>query len=228
MSRATEMHGFLPDDYVELRMQRRTNILWALIFLIVAGGIGWAYFIAQNKIRTAQDINASVTRDFSAAAKPIAQFQQMQEEQQRLNQKAELVGSLIERVNRSNILAELTNALPAGVYLSDFDLLGKADSNLAGAKTAFDRAKAAGAAKPIIYGVTIRLVGFAASDKHVADYMTNLEKSPLFAAVDFVETKEVAYKELKVRSFELELTLDPSADSRSLAQARADKASQSK
>ena len=70
MSRATEMQGFLPDDYVELRTQRRTNILWALIFLIVAGGIGWAYFIAQNKVMKAEEYNAAVNRDYAAAAKP--------------------------------------------------------------------------------------------------------------------------------------------------------------
>ena len=151
MSRATEMQGFLPDDYVELRTQRRTNILWALVFLVVAGSIGWAYMIAQKKVQMAQEMNRRISEEFAAQSKPIELFKSLQEEQKKLNQKAELVGSLGERVNRSNILAELTNRLPTGVYLVDFSLDGRkrADGN----KTAFDRAVTAGQPKPILYDV---------------------------------------------------------------------------
>lgn len=216
MSRATEMHGFLPDDYVELRTQRRTNILWALIFLIVAGGIGWAYFIAQNKVQKALELNTAVNNEYAAAAKPIAQFQQMQEEQQRLNQKAELVGSLVERVNRSNILAELTNSLPRGTYLTDIDLQGRTQTDASANKTLYERAKAAGIPKPIIYNVTVKVNGWALIDTQVADYIANLKKSPLLSEVNFVETKDAVVGEARLRAFELELVLDPAADSRTL------------
>lgn len=228
MSRATEMHGFLPDDYVELRMQRRTNILWALIFLIVAGGIGSAYFIAQNKIRNAEQVNKEVSDAFIGAKQAIEQFQNMQTEQQRLNQKAELVGSLIERVNRSNILAELTNARPPGVYLNDFDLVAKIQSDPNVAKMAIDRAKAAGAPKPILYTVSLRVSAYAAKDIQASQYVTNLQRSPLFASVDFVDSKEVTYREAKVRLFTLEITLDPAADSRALAVTKTTSAGESR
>jgi len=218
MSRATQMHGFLPEDYVELKAQRRTNILWALIFLIVAGGIGWAYFIAQSKVQKARALNAEVSAEFAAAAEPIAQFKTMQEEQQRLNQRAELVGSLIERVNRSFILAQLTNSLPKNVYLSEFDLQGKPQVDAAKAKTAYDRAKAAGAPKPIIYNVTMRVKGYAFTNSQVSDYMANLEKCGLFSDVVFMQAVETTYKDMKLREFELELTLDPNVDAITLAQ----------
>lgn len=217
MSRATEMHGFLPDDYVELRTQRRTNIMWALIFLIVAGGIGWAYFIAQNKVQKAQEVNTAVKNEYAAAAKPIAQFQQMQEEQIRLNQKAELVGSLIERVNRSNILAELTNALPKGVFLTDVDLQSKAQTDPTANKTAYERAKAAGIAKPILFNSTLKVNGLAAITAQEADYESNLKKSPLFSSADLVADKDITIGEMKFRAFEIELVLDPAADSHALA-----------
>ena len=219
MSRATELHGFLPEDYVELKTQRRTNLLWALIFLIVAGGIGWAYFIAQNKIQRARDMNAEVNRQFAAAAKPIEEFKLMQAEQQRLNQKAELVGSLLERVNRSFILAQLTNCLPQSVYLSEAELNGKPETDNTQAKTAYDRAKAAGSPKPIIYNVTMKVKGLAYTNTQVSDYMSNLEKCGLFSDVVFVQAVETTYKEVKLREFQLELTLDPNADSRTAAEA---------
>ena len=216
MGRAPEMHGFLPEDYVELKAQRRTNILWAMVFLVVAGSIGWAYFIAQKKIQDAEAINADVNREFASASSAVEQFKRMQDEQQRLNSKAELVGSLVERVNRSNILAQLTNSLPRNVYLSELDLNGKPQADANQAKSAYERAKASGEVKPIIYAVTMRVRGYAFTNSQVSDYMVNLETSGLFSDVNFVQAVESTFKEVKLREFELELTLNPNADSRTI------------
>ena len=216
MSRASEMHGFLPEDYLELKAQRRTNILWALVFAIVAGSIGWAYFIAQKKIQRAEEVNSQVNREFASAASSVELFKQMQGEQQRLNLKAELVGSLVERVNRSNILAQLTNALPKNVYLSECDLNGKPQVDGSQSKTAYDRAKASGDVKPIIYAVTMKIRGYAFTNSQVSDYMANLENCGLFSDVVFMQAVESTFKEVKLREFELELTLDPNADSRNV------------
>lgn len=214
MSRASEMQGFLPDDYLELRTQRRTNILWALVFLVVAGSIGWAYMIAQKKVQQAAEINRQIKEEYAGQAKPIELFKKLQEEQNKLNTKAELVGSLGERVNRSNVLAELTNRLPAGVYLTDLTLEGKRKSDAG--KTVMDRAVAAGQAKPVLYDVTLKLRGLAYSDRQVAEYMSNLERSALIQkdGVVFELTDETIYKEVKLRLFELSVTLDPAADTR--------------
>jgi Tfp pilus assembly protein PilN len=217
------MHGFLPDDYMERKAQMRTNILWALIFLIVAAGIGAAFFIAEKKVKEAEAQNKLVSEQFAAAAKPIEQFDRLREEQQKLKRQADLAHSLVERVNRTNILAELTNSLPKGVYLVDFTLDGrrKTDDPTAG-MTSAQRAQAArsgalSAAMPILYDVTIRISGIAYTDKQVADYGDVLAKSSLFKEVNFLSTVEITYKERKLRSFELELLLDPLADSHTAA-----------
>lgn len=222
MSRAHELHGFLPDDYVELKTQRRTNVLWAMIFLVVAGGIGWAYFIAQNKVERAELENRTVNEQFAAAAKPIADFNRLQEEQQKLNRQAELAHSLVEKVNRSNLLAELTNSLPKNVYLVDLSLEGKRKQNNATiAMSAYERARAAKTAakgvsmpEPIVYDVTIRLKGLAFTDQLVVDYMNNLARSPLFEEVNFVSTEEHKYKDFELRSFVVDLVINPAADTR--------------
>lgn len=223
MSRA-HMQGFLPEDYMETKAQRRTNVLWAMIFLVVAGGIGWAYYIAQTKIQRAEDINRQVNEQYSAAAKPIEQFQKLQEEQQRLNRQAELAHSLVEKVNRSNILAELTNSLPKNVYLTDFVLNAAKRAQADVAMTAYQRAQAAkkGVAlpEPIVYDITIRLTGLAYTDTLVTEYQRNLEKSPLFKDVNFISTEATTYQDQKLRLFNFELVLNPAADTRSGAPLR--------
>lgn len=212
MSRASEMQGFLPDDYLELRTQRRTNILWALVFLVVAGSIGWAYMIAQKKVQQAQGINQQIKEEYAGQTKSIDLFKKLQDEQNKLNTKAELVGSLGERVNRSNILAELTNRLPTGVYLTDITLNGKRRSD--SGKTVTDRGAASGQAKPILYDVSMKVKGLAYTDTQMARYMSNLQNCPLFLKVQFELTDETLYKEVKLRMFELSVTLDPNADTR--------------
>lgn len=212
MSRASEMQGFLPDDYLELRTQRRTNILWALVFLVVAGSIGWAYMIAQKKVQQAQTTNQQIKEKYAGKAGSIELFKKLQEEQNKLNTKAELVGSLGERVNRSNVLAELTNRLPAGMHLTELALDGKRRSDAG--KTTADRTAQAGQAKPILYDVTLKITGLAPTDRLVAEYMSNLERSSLIKEVQFDQIDETLYKEIKLRKFELTVTLDPAADTR--------------
>lgn len=209
MSRASEMQGFLPDDYLELRMQRRTNILWALVFLVVAGSIGWAYMIAQKKIQLAETQNQRVNEEYAAQAKSIETFKSLQEEQAKLNAKAELVGSLGERVSRSNVLAELTLRLPTGVYLTDFALEGKPRTE--GGKAVI---VPVGQPKPILYDVNMTISGLAYSDTQAMRYLENLRKCPLFMNVEFEYVEETVYKEVKLRQFKLTAQIDPTADTR--------------
>jgi Tfp pilus assembly protein PilN len=218
MSRANEMHGFLPDDYIERKVQIRTNILWALIFVIVAGGIGAAFFIAQKKVKDAEVQNQEVNQRYAAASKLIEQFQRMQDEQQKLNKQAELAYSLVEKVNRSNILATLTNGLPKNTFLVDFTLDGKRKTDDSSKMTSYQRTEAAKAgvlmsAKPILYDVTMKVKGLAFNPTSVADYAGVLQSCPLFKEVNILEIKDSTYRGQKLRSFELEVVLDPTADS---------------
>ena len=212
MSRVSEIQGFLPDDYLEFRMQRRTNILWALVFLVVAGSIGWAFMIAQKKVQQAEEVNRRIKDEYAAQAKSIDLFKRLQEEQNLLNTKAELVGSLGERVNRSNILAELTNRLPMGVCLTDVTLEGKRKSDVA--RGSSERASVAGQPKTIPYDVTLKIRGLAFTNRQVAEYLSNLGESRLFREVIFDLTDETVYKEVKLRLFELTVAIDPAADTR--------------
>ena len=221
MSRASDMQGFLPDDYVELKTQRRTNVLWAAVFLIVAAGIGSAFYIAEKKIRGAETANKIANDDYAAAAKPIEQFNHMREEQEKLNKQAQITASLVEKVNRTNILAEITNCLPRGMALVDFSLDGKRRTG-GGGLTPYEKQAVAAAGKvpglpePIIYDVNMRLRGLAFNDQLVSEYMAILRKSKLFSEVSFIVTEETTYKDKKLRAFEFEIILDPTADSRQL------------
>ena len=70
----------------------------------------------------AREANDIARADKAQAARPIEQFQKLQEKQRTMAMQAELTSSLIEKVPRSFLLAEMTNSLPTGVSLVDLVL----------------------------------------------------------------------------------------------------------
>lgn len=221
--------SFLPDDYLELKTQRRTNLLWAMLFIVAAAGIGLAYYYAENRIREEEERNAQVGRQFTDAAATMAQFKQLEQTQKLLDQKAKLSGSLVENVLRTEILAELTNLLPESVALTDMTMDSKRIQKNTAPLTAVDRARlvkmtqdGAVLPDPISYEMTLKLKGLAPGDPQVAQYLKNLSDSPLFADVNLVVTEDFSEgagpdgkkAAAKLRRFEVEMMLNQQADTR--------------
>lgn len=216
--------SFLPDGYLEDKSQRRANVLWGGIFAIVAVGIGVAHYYAERNVRAEETLNKAVQAQFESSKKSLEKLQDLQKVQQELNQKVRLSGSLVEKVLRTEILAELTNQLPNAVMLTDVQLESKKIeapvqnlSALERAMLAHEREKNA-LPEPILYDVAVRLRGIASGDQLVAQYMANLAASPLFGQLRLPITRELAENEGKktstLRVFELEMMLKRSADTR--------------
>src|SRR5215469_12079106 len=118
MSAPNEL-SFLPEDYLEQKYTRRANVVCILLFLLTGGGIatGWNWMRGNNgRIETTF---AEVDTKYTDAARKIEQVKKMHEKQREVVRHAELAASLVEKVPRSNILAEITNTLPVGVSLLD-------------------------------------------------------------------------------------------------------------
>src|SRR3954471_7833693 len=117
--------SFLPDDYLERKAQRRTTIIFGVLFGLVLAGCLFATQVSKKKMRVVEQQLAAIDSEYAEAAKRIEQFQQLQTKQRQMARQAELTSSLLEKVPRSFILAEITNALPAGVSLVDFAMDSK-------------------------------------------------------------------------------------------------------
>src|SRR4030095_1547056 len=109
--------SFLPDDYLERKAQRRTNAICAILFLVVMVVIGTTFTLTERSTRDVEREHEQIEKEYTQAAKRIELMNQLHEKQRQMAQQAELAASLLERVPRSNLLADLTNALPPGVSL---------------------------------------------------------------------------------------------------------------
>src|SRR5438270_6156178 len=129
MSAAPNQLSFLPEDYLEMKTQRRTNAICASLFTVVALGVGAAFYLTERMVSTVEAEYTEVLHKYAEAAKPIEQFHQMQDKQRRMESQAALSASLLEKVPRSYLLAEITNAMPTNVSLIDFALEAKIRAN---------------------------------------------------------------------------------------------------
>lgn len=216
--------SFLPDDYLARKAIRRTNVIFAVLFLITVSAGGAAFTHAKKGVKLAREANDIARADKAQAARPIEQFQKLQEKQRTMAMQAELTSSLIEKVPRSFLLAELTNALPTGVSLVDLVLDSRKKSAAPAApvaKTSFET-KAAGAnqkqkqtapqVQPIIYDVSMKVTGIASNDVQVAQFITKLNASRLLRDVNLVISQEFKNGDDMLRKFTIEMNLDPTAE----------------
>ncbi|MDP9172609.1 MAG: PilN domain-containing protein [Planctomycetota bacterium] len=221
MSVPNEM-SFLPDDYLDRKAQRRSNVMCALLAVIVIGTIGAAFTVTERMNRTVDDENAAVTAQYTEAAKEITQVQQLQTKQRQMAHEAELSASLLEKVPRSTILAEITNALPPGVSLLDFVLDAKrrppavpTPDKMKSILPPNGMAVADSApvlAEPMEYDVTLKLTGIADTDVQVSSFISQLSHSKLLTDVNLLISDEYAMADQKLRRFQLEMKLSPTAD----------------
>lgn len=212
--------SFLPEDYLERKAQRRTNTIFAVLFLTEMLAIGGAFSYTERSMASVEQQHAKLDADYADAARRIEQVQHMQNKQRQMAQQAELSAALLEKVPRSFILAEVTNALPSGVSLTDFVLESRLRQIAAPvAQTAFERKKAAEEKKneppqAKTYDVLMRLSGLAETDVQVAQFITKLNRSKLLKEVNlnFTDTTKAEKDAKELRKFQIEISLDPAAD----------------
>lgn len=227
MSAAPNQLSFLPEDYLELKTQRRTNAICASLFALVAMFVAGAFYVTERMVRKVETEYTDVLHTYTDAARPIEQFHVMQDKQRQMESQAALSASLLEKVPRSYLLAEITNALPEHVSLIDFGLEAKLRQNNAGPVKApvtmyeqklaeIEKEKALAAhpvAKPREYDVYLKVTGMADNDQHVAAFMKALSASKLLTDVNLVVSDEYqpSPTDEKIRKFQIELQLSPDA-----------------
>ena len=212
--------SFLPDDYLERKARRRANAVCGGLAVVVLGAVCSTFLYTERVVRTAEKRQADVDLVYADAARRIEQANQMRAQQAQVVRRAELAATLLEKVPRSNILAEFTNSLPAGVSLIDLSMESrKRAAPVIDAKTAFEQKKAAlegrasaASAEPTRFDVSIKLTGVAGTDVQVAQFISKLNASKLLRDVNLVISDAFVSQGATLRKFQIEMQLDPNAE----------------
>lgn len=231
--------SFLPDDYLERKAQRRTNAICATLFMVVMVAIGSAFTYTERSMRAVEREHISVEKHYTDAAKRIQQVQQLQDKQRTMAMQAELTASLLEKVPRSFLLAEITNSMPRGVSLLDMALESKKktpsqSTSSSASKSTFEKKSADAKKKPSGAAgsagnaqaaldskppeVSIKITGIAGTDVQVAQFITRLNQSKLLKDVNLIISDEYKDSDEASRKFQIEMIVDPLADVASIAE----------
>ena len=216
--------GFLPEDYLERRLQRRTNFISLTLFVVVMGAVVAAFFVTDRQRVHVRQLQEQVNRDFEEAAKRLEQLETLQQKKQQMIRKAQVTAALLERVPRSLILSELVNAMPTTLSLTELILDSRPSKNprRAEALTAIEEAKrkslaatktpAANEAQVPELDVAMQLVGVAPTDLEVSQFMTALGRCDLFSDVTLLFSEQFIMKDQEMRRFRVDLLVNQGVD----------------
>lgn len=221
---------FLPDGYAERRRIRRTNAFCLVLFVIVVGAVGTTFHVAEKSLAGVEGEYRHVNEQYTGAARQIEQVKQMLQKRKTVADRVELAVSLRERLPRSNVLAEVTNALPPGVSLTDCSLEAKRlTAAPSAAQTSFEQKVAAGQPagdappQPLAFDTRLMLTGVSYTEGQVSDYIDALNRSGYFKAVDLRwvrKSNNVEKRDDAMRTFALSIELDPNAEASAAADAQ--------
>lgn len=209
--------SFLPEDYLERRAHRRTNLLSVTLFIIVMGGVIAAYVMSDKQRADVAKERDDVNAQFADAARKLEQLQELQANKQQMLRKARLTGTLLERLPRSVILSQIINNMPVSMTLFDLDLETKVKKTNSRSRTLMDKKKQEAASRNAPAAmqeveVNLVLIGVAQTDVDVASFMAGVKGSPLFENVNLVYSEEVVIDNEKLRKFKVEADVNNAAD----------------
>lgn len=218
--------SFLPEDYVERRIEQRTNLVCLVLFGVVLVGVVGMYVASAQHRADVRREREKVIVAYADAAKRIEQWDSLQEQRSQMQRKANVTAKLLEKVPRSHLLADLGNRRPQGLSWLELEVQTKVvkptappsgKSALANKEKEKKDAKGKPAEAPEpVKTVTLVLVGVAPTDVQVAQYMSKLQQSSLLSEVNLIYSEETKIAETLMRKFRIEMALSSTADVRAL------------
>ncbi|MCH2138928.1 MAG: PilN domain-containing protein [Phycisphaerales bacterium] len=210
---------FLPSEYVEHRVDRRTNALGMALFLIVVAGVGCAFAWKQWQWSKVAQLQTQVEAQWIKAGEQVEAISALEARQATIHERAQIAASLVERLPRSTILAEFINRMPAGLGLIEIELHSRA---LAPPATVMEQAgrslrapdTEAPASGPPRHVTDVSMLGFAPTDLQVSAFLAQLNAHAMLQDVVLQFSEETEMAGQTVRQFRVQCSFIADADFR--------------
>lgn len=222
---------FLPEDYVERKAERRTNMISISLFIVVTMGVIGAFFVTNREWNDVKHYQQAINVRYTQAAKDIEQLKILEQQKTDLLAKAELTTALIEKVPRSILLAELINRMPKNrIVLLEFEIQSKRLDRPSVKRASTSRKPKKG--KSLVdkvkdeedtvqvraprFETEVTIIGVAPRHRDVAHYVASLQDCPLLSGVELVFSEATTIKERAMNKFKITASLRADKDARSI------------
>ena len=220
--------SFLPEDYIQRRNELRTNVLSVTLFILVTLGVVGAFLVTNRQWNEVKDFQQAINVRYTQAAQDIELLKKLEDTKAQNEYKAKLTTSLIEKVPRSILLAELINRMPDQMGLTSILLEServdrpRVVRSKKGAKSFSnknrDKDKKGDDSAPKIdvpvMRTTLEIEGVTPAHRDVAHYLNSLQECPLLTGVELVFSEATKYRDTEAFRFSVVATLRRDIDAR--------------
>ncbi len=214
-----ENMSFLPEDYLEKKIARRTNVIFVGLFAVVLTAVVAADFVGRRQSDVQLKELADRHAEFEEMRRTFEQIEELNAKKDEMKSKANVTATLKDNVLKSMVFAELINNMPATLRLTDLELQTKvAEDGTPPARTAIQREKmrqqgtGQSEVQVVPTVVEITLVGMAPTDVEISEYIGNLNAHELFRGVSLSFVEEAKKEDNVMRKFRIELALNRNFD----------------
>ncbi len=218
---------FLPPEYIEHRDDCRTHVIGLVLFGVVIIAVAVAFMVKQSQWSRVKAIRDQTADRYAMVVLEMKAISDLQEDQSEILGRAIVAASLVERLPRSTLLAEITNRMPPGLGLLEFDLhtelVEQQETRVATGRSGRcqnNQATNEVITKVIGYRTNITMLGLAPTDLHVSEFLSELNSHPLIDAVMLRFSEETQVEGEEVRQFRITCSLGPEADIRTITPRR--------
>lgn len=221
--------SFLPEDYLEKKIARRTNVIFVGLFAVVLTAVLATEFVGRRQSSAISKEKAQAAAQLEDKRRQLEKIQELKAQEDLMRRKANVTAALRDKVLRSNIFTELINNMPATLSLSQLALETKAQQSAPKSRTAMQREAlrqaATGQEEVAIVPTDVEMIleGVAPTDLEISEYIGSLNAHPLFSDVVLQYVEEKRVEDDVLRKFRMEMRLDPDFDSSEYEPTRADR-----
>ncbi len=214
---------FLPQEYIDKRIERRTNFISLTLFVIVMGTVIAAYMVTdQQRVMRKQEMQ-QVAEEFNRAAEQIEELENLKDQKAKMLNKAEVTSMLKERPNRTLLLSELINRMPPTLSLLNFDMSTETPRRATVERTSMDRGRnqarrRAGSDddsdQPQVQPsqVKIEIVGVAPTNAELSQFLSAVRRCALFKDANIALSEQTRIEEKPMYRFRMVMEVDQEVD----------------
>ena len=225
-----EVKGFLPEEYLTQRRERRTNVLSVGLFVLVMAGVAIAFVVTDRNWNGIRNSRNEVNKQFELATDQIKAMEAYEDRVSQMIDKAHVAVGLLDTVPKSILLAEIIARMPEGLGMLRLHYesteIKPARAKTPALRSISARADAAEeekkAREPRRWNTSLTIEGLAPTDQEVSRFMDALVELDLMRRVRLEFSREKEIDDVAMREFRITMVGDPKADVRHMASAEGD------
>ena len=223
-----ESVGFLPEEYLVKRRERRTNVMAIALFITVMSSVAIAFVVTDRNWQDVRTARVVVNEQFALATDQIEAMEAYEFRVGKMLEKAHVAVGLLDAVPKSILIAEIIHRMPDGLSLLRFDFNTSeiksvrpklpAVRSIASSASRSEVKEEKDVREPRRWKSQVEIEGLAPTDQEVSRFMDAMVDLKLISRVRLEYSREKEIGDQLMREYRMVMTIGPSADVRQMAQ----------